>query len=102
MSAPAPERSPAASSAPATHPAAPGPRRDDPYYRWSLVIAIAFMVFLAFPLLGAAQASLADPKWIGFYFEAYAFAGLIYVLLCGSVSFYGRRIERKLRRARSR
>ena len=59
MSAPAPERSPAASSGPATHPAAPGPRRDDPYYRWSLVIAIVFMVFLAFPLLGAAQADAA-------------------------------------------
>lgn len=59
MSAPAPERSPAASSGPATHPAAPGPRRDDPYYRWSLVIAIAFMIFLAFPLLGAVQADAA-------------------------------------------
>ncbi len=61
----------------------------------SLVVIIAMM-----DLLGAAKASLADPNWIGFYVEAYVFAGAIYVLMCGSISWYGRRVERNLRNAR--
>ena len=61
----------------------------------SLVVIVAMM-----DLLGAAKASLADPNWIGFYVEAYVFAGLIYVGMCGSISWYGRRIETKLRRTR--
>ena len=52
-------------------------------------------------LLGAAQASLADPKWIGFYVEAYVFAALVYALMCGSISWYGRRMERNLRDIRT-
>jgi len=63
----------------------------------SLVVIVAMM-----DLLGSAQAALADPDWIGFYVEAYVFAGLIYVLMCGSISWYGRRIERTLRIARSK
>ena len=62
----------------------------------SLVVIVAMM-----DLLGAAQASLADPKWIGFYVEAYVFAGLVYALMCGAISWYGRRIERSLRRTRT-
>ncbi len=63
----------------------------------SLVVIIAMM-----DLLGAAQAALADPNWIGFYVEAYVFAGAIYVLLCSAVSWYGRKTERRLRTMRGR
>lgn len=58
----------------------------------SLVVIVAMM-----DLLGAAQAALADPKWIGFYVETYVFAGLIYALMCGSISWYGRQTEKLLR-----
>ncbi len=61
----------------------------------SLVVIVSMM-----DLLGAAKASLADPKWIGFYVEAYVFAALVYATMCGSISWYGRRIESRLRRAR--
>ncbi|MBY8975913.1 amino acid ABC transporter permease [Rhodobacteraceae bacterium NNCM2] len=61
----------------------------------SLVVIVAMM-----DLLGAAQASLADPNWIGFYVEAYVFAAVIYALMCGTISWYGRRVERGLRAAR--
>ena len=63
----------------------------------SLVVIVAMM-----DLLGAAQASLADPNWIGFYVEAYAFAALVYVMMCGSISWYGRRVEKTLSRARAK
>ena len=63
----------------------------------SLVVIVAMM-----DLLGAAQASMADPRWIGFYVEAYAFAALLYVIMCGTISWYGRRVETNLRRARGR
>ncbi|APE45606.1 hypothetical protein BOO69_18725 (plasmid) [Sulfitobacter alexandrii] len=61
----------------------------------SLVVIVAMM-----DLLGAAKAALADPNWIGFYVEAYVFAGLIYVTMCASISWYGRKVETKLRDAR--
>lgn len=61
----------------------------------SLVVIVSMM-----DLLGAAKASLADPKWIGFYVEAYVFAALVYATMCGSISWYGRRIEVRLRRTR--
>jgi len=63
----------------------------------SLVVIVAMM-----DLLGAAQASMADPNWIGFYVEAYAFAALIYVMMCGSISWYGRRVEKTLSRVRAK
>ena len=62
----------------------------------SLVVIVAMM-----DLLGAAQASLADPKWIGFYVEAYVFVAAIYAVLCGSISWYGRRIENQLHRTQT-
>lgn len=61
----------------------------------SLVVIVAMM-----DLLGAAQAALADPDWIGFYVEAYVFAGMVFAAMCGGVSWYGRRVERSLREAR--
>lgn len=63
----------------------------------SLVVIVAMM-----DLLGSAQAALADPDWIGFYVEAYVFAALIYGAMCGSISWYGRRVEARLEDARSR
>lgn len=62
----------------------------------SLVVIVAML-----DLLGAAQASLADPDWIGFYVEAYFFAAIIYALMCGSISWYGRRVEARLEGAHS-
>lgn len=48
-------------------------------------------------LLGIAQASLADPNWVGMNMEAYAFAGAIYWLICYGLSRWSRRLEtRKL------
>jgi len=61
----------------------------------SLVVIVSMM-----DLLGAAKASLADPKWIGFYVEAFVFAGAIYAVMCGSISRYGRRVETRIRRMR--
>lgn len=54
----------------------------------SLVVIVSMM-----DLLGAAQASLADPNWIGFYVEAYVFAAAVYAVMCGAISWYGRRVE---------
>lgn len=61
----------------------------------SLVVIVSMM-----DLLGAAKASLADPGWIGFYVEAYVFAAALYAIMCGASSWHGRRVERRLGRAR--
>ncbi|WP_158969556.1 amino acid ABC transporter permease [Chachezhania sediminis] len=61
----------------------------------SLVVIVAMMDFL-----GTTKASLADPDWIGFYVEAYVFAGLVYGIMCGAISWYGRRIEKRFVGAR--
>ena len=53
-------------------------------------------------LLGVAQASLADPNWIGLSLEAYAFSGMIYWLMCWALSVLGRRMERRLGRSLER
>jgi len=44
-------------------------------------------------LLGIAQASLADPNWVGMNMEAYAFSGSIYWLICFALSRWGRHLE---------
>ncbi|WP_186418173.1 amino acid ABC transporter permease [Bosea sp. CS1GBMeth4] len=46
-------------------------------------------------LLGIAQASLADPNWVGMNMEAYAFAGGLYWLICFALSRWSRSLERK-------
>ncbi|MFC4667496.1 amino acid ABC transporter permease [Seohaeicola nanhaiensis] len=61
----------------------------------SLVVIVAMM-----DLLGTTKATLADPDWIGFYVEAYVFAGLIYAVMCGGISWYGRWIEKRFVSAR--
>ena len=44
-------------------------------------------------LLGIAQASLADPNWVGMNMEAYAFSGVIYWLICFALSRWSRSLE---------
>ncbi len=46
-------------------------------------------------LLGIAQASLADPAWVGMNMEAYVFAGSIYWLICFALSRWSRSLERR-------
>jgi general L-amino acid transport system permease protein len=46
-----------------------------------------------FDLLGIAQASLADPAWVGMNMEAYAFAGTVYWLICFGLSRWSRHLE---------
>ncbi|MDP3544709.1 MAG: amino acid ABC transporter permease [Phreatobacter sp.] len=46
-----------------------------------------------FDLLGIAQASLADPAWVGMNMEAYAFAGMIYWIICFGLSRWSRHLE---------
>lgn len=45
-------------------------------------------------LLGIAQASLADPNWVGMNMEAYIFAGAIYWMICFALSRWSRAQER--------
>lgn len=56
------------------------------------------MVVSMLDLLGTANAAKADANWQGLFLEAYLFIGLIYILLCASMSYYGRWIEKRLRR----
>jgi general L-amino acid transport system permease protein len=44
-------------------------------------------------LLGIAQASLADPAWVGMNMEAYAFSGGIYWVICFALSRWSRHLE---------
>ncbi|MBN9064723.1 MAG: amino acid ABC transporter permease [Rhizobiales bacterium 65-9] len=44
-------------------------------------------------LLGIAQASLADPNWVGMNMEAYAFTGLVYWLICFALSRWSKSLE---------
>jgi general L-amino acid transport system permease protein len=44
-------------------------------------------------LLGIAQASLADPNWVGMNWEAYLFSGALYWLICFALSRWSRNLE---------
>lgn len=46
-------------------------------------------------LLGIAQASLADPNWVGMNMEAYVFSGGLYWLICFALSRWSRSMETK-------
>jgi general L-amino acid transport system permease protein len=59
----------------------------------SLVVIIAL-----YDLLKTTQATLANPLWMGFSREAYLFIAVLYFLGCFSMSAYGSRLERELRR----
>jgi general L-amino acid transport system permease protein len=54
----------------------------------SLVLIVSI-----FDLLGIAQASLADPAWVGMSMEAYFFAGALYWIACFGLSRWSRRTE---------
>jgi general L-amino acid transport system permease protein len=54
----------------------------------SLVLIVSI-----FDLLGIAQASLADPAWVGMSMEAYFFAGALYWIACFALSRWSRRTE---------
>ena len=60
------------------------------FVRGALVVSIL-------DLLGIAQASLADPNWVGMNMEAYAFSGAIYWLICFALSRWSRSLEKKRR-----
>ncbi len=44
-------------------------------------------------LLGVAQASIADPNWVGMNMEAYVFSGSIYWLICFALSRWSKHLE---------
>ena len=46
-------------------------------------------------LLGIAQASLADPAWVGMNMEAYVFSGSVYWLICFALSRWSRSLEKR-------
>jgi general L-amino acid transport system permease protein len=46
-------------------------------------------------LLGIAQASMADPNWVGMSMEAYVFSGSIYWIICFALSRWSRHLEQK-------
>lgn len=58
------------------------------------------MVVSMLDLLGTANAAKADADWQGLFLEAYLFIGIIYIILCASMSYYGRWIERRLQTGR--
>ncbi|MBW1979654.1 MAG: amino acid ABC transporter permease [Deltaproteobacteria bacterium] len=57
----------------------------------SLVVIIAL-----YDLLKTTQATLSDPRWMGFSVEAYIFVAIIYFAGCFSMSNYSRQLEREL------
>jgi general L-amino acid transport system permease protein len=63
----------------------------------SLVIIIGL-----FDLLNTANASINDPNWRGFYWEAYLFVGAIYWCFCFFMSKYSQYLERDLNRTNLR
>ena len=59
----------------------------------SLVVIIGL-----YDLLKTTQATLSDPRWMGFSVEAYIFIALIYFAGCFSMSNFSRRLEQELYR----
>jgi general L-amino acid transport system permease protein len=55
-----------------------------------------------YDLLQDAALSVIDPKWRGLTAEAYIFVGLIYFVVCYSMSQYSQWLERRLNRSRRR
>ena len=47
-----------------------------------------------YDLLGIIQAANSDPKWLGFATEGYVFVGLVFWLMCFSISRYSIRLEK--------
>jgi general L-amino acid transport system permease protein len=61
----------------------------------SLVVVISML-----DLLGTANAAKADPGWVGLFAEAYFFIAVIYLAVCASMSWYSRRLERRIAASR--
>jgi general L-amino acid transport system permease protein len=57
----------------------------------SLVVIIGL-----YDLLKTTQATLSDPKWMGFSAEAYIFLSIIYFICCFFMSNYSRKLEKEL------
>ncbi len=57
----------------------------------SLVVIIGL-----YDLLKTTQATLSEPKWMGFSAEAYIFIALIYFVCCFFMSNYSRKLEKEL------
>lgn len=55
-----------------------------------------------FDLLAVVQAAFADPKWLGFSVEGYAFVAGIYWISCFSMSKYSQHLEKKLHTGHAR
>jgi len=49
-----------------------------------------------FDLLGAVEAAIKDPNWLGYAVEGYVFAAVIFWFFCYSMSRYSQALERKL------
>jgi general L-amino acid transport system permease protein len=54
----------------------------------SLVVIIGL-----YDLLGAAKASIVEPRWVGFGVEAYLFISVIYFVFCFAMSKYSQNLE---------
>lgn len=62
-----------------------------------LLLATSLLAVIGiFDLLNAARASAADPKWLGFYNEAYLVVAVVYFVVCFGASRYSRWLERWL------
>lgn len=59
----------------------------------SLIVIIGL-----FDLLNTARSAAQDPNWLGFYTEAFVFAGAIYFLGSATLSWYGLWLERRMAR----
>ncbi|MCP4020528.1 MAG: amino acid ABC transporter permease [Desulfobacteraceae bacterium] len=57
----------------------------------SLVVIIGL-----YDLLKTTQATLSEPKWMGFSAEAYIFIAIIYFICCFFMSTYSRKLEKEL------
>ena len=53
-------------------------------------------------LLGVAQASIADPNWVGMNMEAFAFSGALYWLMCFAISRWSLGTEARLAKTTER
>ncbi len=49
-----------------------------------------------FDILGAVEAAIKDPSWLGYAIEGYVFAALVFWIFCYGMSRYSQALERKL------
>ena len=63
----------------------------------SLVIVVSML-----DLLGTAKTAISDPHWWGLFIEPYVFIAAIYLVVCASMSWYSRFLERRYRTAGDR